>query len=47
MSYTDVKTALVDTPRRGTETARTVCAVSDGAEWSQGFVDLHRPAASF
>jgi len=31
--------------RRGTETAQTVCAVSDGAEWIQGFVDLQRPDA--
>jgi hypothetical protein len=37
--------ALVETHRRGTETAKTVCAVSDGAEWIQGFVDLHRPDA--
>ena len=37
--------ALVATHRRGTETAHTVCAVSDGAEWIQGFVDLHRPDA--
>lgn len=37
--------ALVETHRRGTETARTVCAVSDGAAWIQGFVDLHRPDA--
>jgi hypothetical protein len=37
--------ALVETHRRGTETARTVCAVSDGAEWIQGFVNLHRPDA--
>lgn len=37
--------ALVETHRRGTETARTVCAVSDGAPWIQGFVDLHRPDA--
>ena len=37
--------ALVETHRRGTETAHTVCAVSDGAEWIQGFVDLHRPDA--
>jgi hypothetical protein len=37
--------ALVQTHRRGTETARTVCAVSDGAEWIQGFVNLHRPDA--
>jgi hypothetical protein len=37
--------AVVETHRRGTETAKTVCAVSDGAEWIQGFVDLHRPDA--
>jgi hypothetical protein len=37
--------ALVETHRRGTETAHTVCAVSDGAEWMQGFVDLPRPDA--
>ncbi|MBI5305815.1 MAG: hypothetical protein HY868_27050 [Chloroflexi bacterium] len=34
--------ALVETQRRGTETAKQVCAVTDGAEWEQGFVDLHR-----
>jgi hypothetical protein len=38
--------ALVETQRRGTETARMVCAVSDGAEWLQGFVDFHRPDAA-
>jgi hypothetical protein len=37
--------ALVETHRRGTETAGVVCAVVDGAEWEQGFIDLHRPAA--
>jgi hypothetical protein len=37
--------ALVETHRRGTETAGTVCAVMDGAEWEQGFVDRHRPDA--
>jgi len=31
--------------RRGTTTAGTVVAVSDGAAWCQGFVDLHRPDA--
>jgi hypothetical protein len=35
----------VERQRRGTETAKTVCAVSDGAEWMQSCVDLHRPAA--
>jgi hypothetical protein len=37
--------ALVETHRRGTERAGTVCAVTDGAEWAQGFIDLHRPDA--
>lgn len=34
--------ATVETHRRGTERAEVVCAVSDGAEWIQGFVDLQR-----
>ncbi len=34
--------ALVETQRRGTETAQQVCAVMDGADWEQGFVDLHQ-----
>ena len=38
--------ALVETHRRGTETARQVCAVTDGAEWEQGFIDFHRPDAT-
>jgi hypothetical protein len=46
---TDHKTfrrlALVETQRRGTERAGRVCAVVDGAEWQQGFIDLHRPDA--
>src|SRR5207248_2268005 len=37
--------ALVETHRRGTETAGVVCAVVDGAEWEQGFIALHRPDA--
>jgi len=37
--------ALVETHRRGTERAGTVCAVNDGAEWEQKFVDLHRADA--
>jgi hypothetical protein len=37
--------AAVETHRRGTETAGKVCAVVDGAEWQQGFIDLHRPDA--
>jgi hypothetical protein len=31
--------------RRGVETAGLVAAVSDGAPWCQGFVDVHRPDA--
>lgn len=38
--------ALVETQRRGTETAQHVCAVTDGAEWEQGFIDLHRQDAT-
>lgn len=34
-----------ETERRGTETAGIVCAVGDGAEWLQHFVDQHRPDA--
>ena len=37
--------ALVETHRRGTETAAQVCAVTDGAEWVQGFIRLHRADA--
>jgi hypothetical protein len=37
--------ALAELHRRGTLTAPTVVAVADGAEWIQGFVDLHRPDA--
>jgi hypothetical protein len=37
--------ALVETHRRGTETAGVVCAVSDGALWIQGCIDQHRPDA--
>ncbi len=37
--------ATVETHRRGTEGAGTVCAVVDGAEWQQKFIDLHRPDA--
>jgi hypothetical protein len=37
--------ALVETHRQGTETAKQVCAVTDGAEWEQGFIDLHRREA--
>lgn len=37
--------ATVETHRRGTSTAGTVVAVTDGAAWCQGFVDLHRSDA--
>jgi hypothetical protein len=37
--------ALAELDRRGTLAAATVVAVADGAEWIQGFVDLHRPDA--
>jgi hypothetical protein len=37
--------ATTETHRRGTENAGTVCAVVDGAEWEQGFIDLHCPKA--
>ena len=37
--------AGVETHRRGTEGAGKVCAVVDGAEWQQSFIDLHRPDA--
>jgi hypothetical protein len=37
--------ALIETQRRGTESAGAVAAVNDGAEWVQGFIDRHRPDA--
>lgn len=37
--------ALVETHRRGVENASRVAAVTDGAEWEQGFIDYHRPDA--
>jgi hypothetical protein len=37
--------ALVEVHRRGTATAGIVVGVADGAEWCQGFLDLHRPDA--
>ena len=37
--------AMVETERRGVSLAPLVCAVQDGAEWIQGFVDLHAPDA--
>lgn len=37
--------AQVEMQRREVSQAKQVCAVSDGADWLQGFVDLHRPDA--
>lgn len=44
-SETFARLATVETHRRGVETTGKVCAVNDGAEWEQKFVDLHRPDA--
>ena len=38
--------ALAELHRRGTLGAPTVVAVQDGAEWIQGFLDLHLPGAT-
>ena len=37
--------AVIETRRRGVLQAAQVCAVTDGADWLQGFIDLHRPDA--
>lgn len=37
--------ATIATHAAGTTRAGTVCAVVDGADWLQGFIDLHRPDA--
>lgn len=42
---TFARLATVETHRRGTENAEVVCAVVDGAEWEQQFIDLHCPNA--
>jgi hypothetical protein len=45
----DALSMIIPSPsqyRRGTEAAKTVCAVSAGAEWSQGVVNRHWPEAS-
>jgi hypothetical protein len=42
---TFTRAALVETQRRGTETAGRVVGVMDGAEWLQPFLDFHRPDA--
>jgi hypothetical protein len=44
-SDTFQRLALVETHRRGVESAGHVGAVTDGAEWIQSFVDFHRPDA--
>ncbi|MBU0704621.1 MAG: ISKra4 family transposase [Chloroflexi bacterium] len=44
-SDTFAQLALVETHRRGVEKAGKVIAVTDGAEWEQGFIDYHRPDA--
>lgn len=42
---TFTRLATVETHRRGTETAKVVCAVVDGAPWEQDFIDMHRADA--
>jgi hypothetical protein len=37
--------AEVEMRRRGVSRASEVCAVTDGADWLQGLIDLHRPDA--
>jgi hypothetical protein len=37
--------AEVEMRRRGVSQAQAVCAVTDGAPWIQGFLDVHRPDA--
>lgn len=37
--------ALAETHRRGLERAGQVAAITDGAEWIQGFLDFHCPGA--
>ena len=44
-AQTFTRLATVETHRRGTETAKAVCAVVDGAPWEQDFIDTHRPDA--
>jgi hypothetical protein len=34
--------AHVEMQRRGVSQSKAVCAVTDGADWIQGFIDLHR-----
>jgi hypothetical protein len=44
-SETFQRLSLVETQRRGVETAGAVSAVTDGSDWIQGFIDYHRPDA--
>lgn len=44
-SDTFQRLSLVETHRRGVETAGTVGAVTDGSEWIPQFIDFHRPDA--
>ena len=39
------RSCLGELHRRGLEHSQAVCAVQDGAEWLQSFVDYHRPDA--
>jgi hypothetical protein len=38
--------ALVETQRWSVENAKMIAAVTDGAEWEQGFIDFHCPKAT-
>ncbi len=40
-----IASAWVETHRRSLEASPLVCAVTDGAEWIQTFIDAHRPDA--
>jgi hypothetical protein len=44
-AITFAEQAEVEMQRRGVSQAKTVGAVTDGADWIQGFIDLHRPDA--
>lgn len=44
-AQTFTRLATVETHRRGTETARKVCAIADGADWAQDFANVQRPDA--
>lgn len=44
-AYTFADLASAEIARRGISQAKSVCAIQDGAEWLQGFVDGHRKDA--